>query len=670
MKQNNTNDTIKSDITALFPVLFALCIIPLVILTKDYETEFTQFPWFNNQELSQIDSFEHAKSILVVIMGALSAIIIGFHEYSNVQKKKRLFENASILVCVLAGVYFVMVLLSSVLSEYLNLAFIGGGYSQWQTMWVLLSYVVLFMYAYLFINTENRGMLTIKFMMITTGILSLLGFMQTIGYNPLKWGWVQNIITSQSSTEGIAFKDGVSSVIMTFNNPNYVGPYIALVFPIVVAFIMICASKDKKKAIACKIAGILIAVGLIVSLSGAASSSGMIALLGGVVFAVILVLSSLLSKNKPELTKQENNSEMNGAETDETSTASSKNTVVKRIVIGGAIVIVVIAAGVFATRSSFIKNTINKVLQGSEDTRNIASIVNKKDELKVTLRNDTKFTLGMHLDANGRLSFTANDEKEQPITVSYISDQGCYKLEDDRFSMVTLSVNNFSIENNIYTGFKFNDAPNSISWTFMYVNGEWKYYTPFGKFIKLHEVESFGFKDYQNIANRRGFIWSRTIPLMKDYWFTGVGPNAFIIAFPNDDFVGSKRVGDNTTLVDKPHNAFLQTWIQTGGISAIAYGGLWIIYMISSIRILWGKKKYTDLEKISLGLTVGIFAFAISGITNDTIVGTQVIYWILLGAGFAINRTIRTEREKAIQQALQQNKKAQEKQDRRKKQRK
>ncbi len=163
--------------------------------------------------------------------------------------------------------------------------------------------------------------------------------------------------------------------------------------------------------------------------------------------------------------------------------------------------------------------------------------------------------------------------------------------------------------------------------------------------MKLRKVESFGFKEYQNIANRRGFIWSRSIPLLKTYWFKGVGPNAFIIAFPNDDFVGSKRVGGNTTLVDKPHNAFLQIYIQTGGISAIAYAGLWIMYIVESARLFWRRKRYTDVQKIGLGLFVGIFSFAVAGITNDTVVGSQNIYWILLGTGYAVNRVIKLKKE-------------------------
>lgn len=632
MKTIQKEDTRKKDIQALLPVLIALCLIPLVILTKDYQTEFSKFPWFNNTELNQIDSFEYAKGILVILTGAIAAVIICFIEYDNLQKKKRLFENADLKTLILLAVYLTMVIISSLFSQYPNLAFHGGGYGQWQTMWVLLGYGMLFLYAYLFINSEKRGLLTIKFLMITTGILAFMGVLQTFGHNPLSWKWLQNIITSQSNVEGIDFKEGVSNVILSFNNPNYVGPYIALILPVTAAFIFLRASEDKTKAIAARIAGILIAVGLVRTLIGSSSSAGIISVLAGAALALILVLSGVFWGRRPE--------EETPADFDGQTRKKSK----KGLIIGVCAAGILIALGFFSLRSSYIQNTINKLLEGGNDTRNVASIVNTKaDELDITLRNDTRFTLAPKIDANGSFQITAYDDSKKPITLTQTGQQGMYAISDERFSMITLEVNNFNIENQVYSGFKVKDAPNSISWTFVFKDGKWKYYTPFGKFIRLHEVESFGFKNHQNIANRRGFIWSRTIPLMKDYWFSGVGPNAFIIAFPNEDFVGSKRVGDTTTLVDKPHNSFLQIYIQTGGISALAYGGLWLLYMIGGIRLFWRRKQYRSIDMIGLGLLVGIFAFAISGITNDTIIGTQVIYWTLLGAGYAVNRIIRSE---------------------------
>lgn len=638
MKTIQEENSTKKDIQALLPILIALCLIPLVILTKDYQTEFSKFSWFNNTELNQIDSFEYAKGILVIIMGAIAATVIGFSEYGKIQKKKRLFEHADLKVIILLAVYLIMVIISSLFSEHSNLVFHGGGYGQWQTMWVLLGYGMLFLYAYLFINSEKRGLLTIKFLMITTGILSLMGVLQTMGHNPLSWKWVQNIITSQSSVEGIDFKEGVSNVILSFNNPNYVGPYIALILPIAAAFIFLQVFDDKRKDNAAKIAGALILIGLVNTLIGSSSSAGIISVLAGGILALVLILSGIFWGKQPETEEK--------TDFDEQPHKKSKRGLIMGLIIGLCSIAVLITVGIFSFRSSLFQNTINKLLEGGNDTRNVASIVNNKaDELDITLRNDTRFTLAPKVDANGQFTITAYDDSKKPINIQQTSEQGIYTLSDERFSMITLAVNNFSIEDQVYSGFKINDAPNRISWTFVFKDGKWRYYTPFGKFTRLHKVESFGFKNYQNIANRRGFIWSRTIPLMKDYWFKGIGPNAFIIAFPNDDFVGSKRVDDTTTLVDKPHNAFLQIYIQTGGISALAYGGLWILYMIGGIRIFWRKKQYRNIDIIGLGLLVGIFAFAVSGITNDTIIGTQVIYWTLLGTGYAVNRIIRLKEQ-------------------------
>ena len=638
MKTIQEENSTKKDIQALLPILIALCLIPLVILTKDYQTEFSKFSWFNNTELNQIDSFEYAKGILVIIMGAIAATVIGFSEYGKIQKKKRLFEHADLKVIILLAVYLIMVIISSLFSEHSNLVFHGGGYGQWQTMWVLLGYGMLFLYAYLFINSEKRGLLTIKFLMITTGILSLMGVLQTMGHNPLSWKWVQNIITSQSSVEGIDLKEGVSNVILSFNNPNYVGPYIALILPIAAAFIFLQVFDDKRKDNAAKIAGALILIGLVNTLIGSSSSAGIISVLAGGILALVLILSGIFWGKQPETEEK--------TDFDEQPHKKSKRGLIMGLIIGLCSIAVLITVGIFSFRSSLFQNTINKLLEGGNDTRNVASIVNNKaDELDITLRNDTRFTLAPKVDANGQFTITAYDDSKKPINIQQTSEQGIYTLSDERFSMITLAVNNFSIEDQVYSGFKINDAPNRISWTFVFKDGKWRYYTPFGKFTQLHKVESFGFKNYQNIANRRGFIWSRTIPLMKDYWFKGVGPNAFIIAFPNDDFVGSKRVDDTTTLVDKPHNAFLQIYIQTGGISALAYGGLWILYMIGGIRIFWRKKQYRNIDMIGLGLLVGIFAFAVSGITNDTIIGTQVIYWTLLGTGYAVNRIIRLKEQ-------------------------
>ena len=77
----------KKDMKALLPMLVALCLIAFVVLTKDYQTEFSKFDWFNSSEIDQIDSFEYTKSICVIIMGTVAALVIAVSEYRKNKKK-------------------------------------------------------------------------------------------------------------------------------------------------------------------------------------------------------------------------------------------------------------------------------------------------------------------------------------------------------------------------------------------------------------------------------------------------------------------------------------------------------------------------------------------------------------------------------------------------------
>ena len=66
------------DIVLLLPVLFGLCIVPMIVLTHDYTIDFSQFDWFNNSALTgQIDSFGYAKSVALTIAGIAGLIFLG-----------------------------------------------------------------------------------------------------------------------------------------------------------------------------------------------------------------------------------------------------------------------------------------------------------------------------------------------------------------------------------------------------------------------------------------------------------------------------------------------------------------------------------------------------------------------------------------------------------------
>lgn len=613
------------DIFLLLPVLFGLCIVPLIVLTHDFTIDFSQFDWFNNSALTgQIDSFGYAKGVALVVSGIAAVLFFCYYYWKQTNdykvKTATFFANVDKKVAILLGIHLVMVIISSVTSKYSDLAYNGGGYAQWQTMWVLLAYGILFFYAYVWVSSERKVNILIYGLIIHTAFMSFIGFMQAINKNPLLWDWVQKIITKYSTTTEITFKAGFSSVIMTFSNPNYAGTYIALVFPVVVSFLFLKVSEKKWISISCRLIGLLIAAGFVKALIGSGSTAASLTLAGVSVFTIVIISINYFNpKNKIWWIS-----------------------LVSIIILG--------IGGIFAVfQTSYPKTVAEKLETGFVDTRNLISIVNETPtHLKVNFRNGESFDLDVSVPENSTFSYTITDSSGKNIPLNYDSNQELYIPNDFRFNMITLESKRYALDTGIHDAFTLCDAPNQISFTFVYDNNEWKYYTPYGKLIKLQAVEHFGFKNSENMANRRGYIWSRSIPLMKTYWFKGIGPNAFIIAFPNTDFVGSKRIGNKTLLVDKPHNTFLQTYVQTGGISAITYAALCIIYMIQSLRLLWRRKLTDNLSKIAFGLFISSLSFSIVSLTNDAVVGVQSSYWIILGLGFSINRMLKAQKRETV----------------------
>lgn len=613
------------DILLLLPVLLGLCVVPLIVLTHDFTIDFSQFDWFNNSALTgQIDSFGYAKSVALTIAGVAGLIFLGGYWWKETSDRKlsskEFFSGVDKKIAILLGIHLLMVIISSIASKYKDLVFNGGGYNQWQTMWVLLSYGILFFYVYVWVTSERKVNILVYGLIIHTAFMAFLGFMQSINKNPLLWNWVQKIITKYSTLSGITFKEGYSSVIMSFSNPNYTGTYIALILPVVIAFVFLNVSEKKWISISCKLAGLLIAYGFIKALIGSGSTAAGLTLAAVAVIAIVfIIISHFNPQNK-----------------------------VWWISLAG--ILLLSAGSIFAVfQTDYAKTAMEKIKNGSVDTRNLISIVNETPtRLKINFRNGESFNLDVAIPANSNATFTITDAQGKQIPLNYDSNLELFTPNDPRFNMITLESKRYAIDTGVHDAFTLCDTPNQISFTFLYDNNEWKYYTPYGKLIKLQEVEHFGFKNSENIANRRGYIWSRTIPLMKTYWFKGIGPNAFIIAFPNTDFVGSKRVGGGTLLVDKPHNTFLQTYVQTGGISAITYAALCILYMIQSLRLLWRRKLTDNLSKIAFGLFFASLSYSIVSLTNDAVVGVQSSYWILLGLGFAVNRMLKAQKRETV----------------------
>lgn len=168
------------------------------------------------------------------------------------------------------------------------------------------------------------------------------------------------------------------------------------------------------------------------------------------------------------------------------------------------------------------------------------------------------------------------------------------------------------------------------------------YYNQTGRWTQLIEKpESVIFDNYPRFASTRGFMWSRSIPIMFESprnFLIGTGPDTFSHVYPHYDYVDLYRADFGGKIITKPHNLYLQIGVQTGMVSLIAVLALYIMYVVSCIRLYWKSSFTTLYSKVSIGILASITGYMVSGITNDSTVTYSFVYWILLGVGIAVNR--------------------------------
>jgi len=148
-------------------------------------------------------------------------------------------------------------------------------------------------------------------------------------------------------------------------------------------------------------------------------------------------------------------------------------------------------------------------------------------------------------------------------------------------------------------------------------------------------IPSFGFEGWETWGSNRGFIFARTIPLLRDSLFIGSGSDTFKFRFPQHDIVSSVRYFGSLTMVDKAHNLYLQTAITTGLMSAIALIALFGYYIFDTFRLLL---KIRKMDWLRLGILAGVSAYSVSSLATDSTVSSAPMFWIILGMGFALNR--------------------------------
>lgn len=171
-------------------------------------------------------------------------------------------------------------------------------------------------------------------------------------------------------------------------------------------------------------------------------------------------------------------------------------------------------------------------------------------------------------------------------------------------------------------------------WRFTNQRGDGKYYylNASGKWDLCIHAETALPSWMNEVASLRGFVWSRTIPLLKDYVLLGAGPDQFGFVFPHNDYVARYQYDLLTTYYKKPHNYYLQMGIETGCLSLVLMLAFFMIFLKCGFAAAKGKC-HTQKEYFIRAILISVLGYLFAGMFNDSMVVTAPVFWCLLGIG-------------------------------------
>lgn len=602
----------KYPLGLLLPIIGILAVIPLIAFYYCYNTNLGQFEWYSSYT-DAVDFFLYYKMIWIIIACVVMLFCMVYLFFAEEQKPiwiKNLIPMA---------VYCGISLISAIASKYSYFSF-HGIYEQFESVWILIGYGIIVYYVFYIMHSEAAVKRTLNWFMAGIAVMAALGLTQVFKRDFFRTELGQKLMTPSSYDGGpLTFNFELGRPYLSLYNPNYVGFYVALVLPILI--VLIFASKKLWYRLGY---GILIASMLLI-LFASQSRAGIMAL----AFSLLVMLLCM------------------------------RKVFIKNWKVGvSAIAVIVVAFFIVnAYNQNVLLNRLKDMFHSAPEYHALKEIQTNDDNVTVIyqtqeratamgkLTDEDSLVFYVEQDQEGNDVFTLKDGTGKEVNYELSGDGINYTVQDERFPFTFCSYRSDGLN-----GFGITIDGNAWTFSNLMKPGDNTFYCKGGgsslmKLAKITDTVPY-LENHYRLANMRGYIWARTIPLLKKYFFLGSGPDTFIIAYPNNDLVGMYNSGHINEIITKPHCMYLQVGVQTGVISLLALLIFFGWYLIDSFRIYW-KNNYTEyLSFIGIGILSAVIGYLILCLTNDSCVAISPIFFGLLGMGLGINHKIRMEMPK------------------------
>lgn len=579
--------SITESLLLLFPLLITVIFLPLIVKMHTYDTPLSKYDWFSAAS-TYYDFFLYYKQWFFVVLCSLMALIL--ISYAIITKEKIKFSRDLLPLLI----YAFMSLLSTLFSDYRSISF-SGNFEQFENIFCILGYVLVVYYAFIMISSETELKLLINAIAIGALILGIFGTFQAFGMDFFNTPFGKSTIAEKGTdpnTLGMAFGEG--RVYATLYNPNYVGVYTAIMIPLFT--IMLFFSKKVYEYV---LYGLVLITSAI-SMFGSQSKSGIISIVLAFVIAVIMLRKVIIKKWKLFLP-------------------------IAAVLVGSFIFINII------NNNEYINAIVNAFTTTGSNNITLNSIETTNDNVQVTYKDNT-----MYVSENENGDIILCDTNESVIPYDVVNEKdGAYLLQinDTRFyEIVIVNYTNADFDFSLY----INEVPWSFSKTA--VPGTYTYYNRYGNFSPIKTAESSIFTGHESFASYRGYIWSRTIPLLKKYIILGAGVDTFINVFPQYDYVGYYNHSYMSTIISKPHNLYLQVGVHSGVLALLMFLSFFVIYIIQSFKLYFKNSLTSTSSIIGLSIFISIISFLISGLSNDSSTSVSPVFWVIVGIGFVCNQ--------------------------------
>lgn len=609
----------RKDWWKLVPIILVMAVIPLIVMMYRFDPNLNQFSWASPGE-SSTDFFNYYKSVALTMVGAVMGVML-ICKFAMEHKKLEFTK-----VFYPLGVYAFFVIVSTVCSKYSYFSY-NGMDDHFETVFILVTYCIITVYTFYYVRTEQDIKRVMGAWFISIVLLILIGISQVTGNDFFSTSVGSRMILpieNWNIADSLEFRFGPKVAYLTFFNPNYVGYFATLCIPVL---LILCFFT--KKLWLRIVYGISI-IGVIICLLGAGAENGIIAL-GGSVLILVIGFRKKILKYWP-------------------------------IALGAAIILVGVFFSYDLTHEKSVTGALKRGLNFQKNNEyDLEKIITGKNAVEITYKKNT-LSISSELDGNGQMIFKLKDQNDKSIEYEngYEARTTQSTGEDGKIVDTEYQVPLISIKDTRFLDFKiYPDRINEVDvfniniagrqWVFSNQTGKkgYYYYAPHGQFTKIVEAEKAGFLEgYEQIISGRGYIWSRSIPLLKNNILIGTGPDTFAITFPQRDYAAASNGGFYGMVITKPHNMYLQVGVQTGCISLVAMLVFYIMYVISCIKVYWKNPMETFCAQLGVAILASTFGYMISALVNDSSITIAPVYWCLMGLGLAINSIVKKEIEK------------------------